>query len=254
MSITPLSSRVIILVKALPQPSKTYGETVCCAGVTENGEWKRLFPVRFRHLQGEKSFKRWDWVSFKFRSPTKDNRKESCHLYEDSIIVDGTLKKQERNGLLNRLLVDSAISAAERGQSLALIRPTNTVFRYKRKPEALVEKERERFRRAARQTSMLDKELDAMEPSPFRFNFQFQDQSGQHNYTCADWETHAMYFHGRREMGEEKCLEWMNQTFNEKYPRQGMAFSIGNIASRPQTWQLLGVLRMDHVKQDELPF
>ena len=34
MSAMQQSSRVVILIKALPQPSKTYGETVCCAGVT----------------------------------------------------------------------------------------------------------------------------------------------------------------------------------------------------------------------------
>ena len=48
MSVTLHKCRVTILVKALPQPSKTHGETVCCAGVTVHGEWKRLFPVRYR--------------------------------------------------------------------------------------------------------------------------------------------------------------------------------------------------------------
>ena len=44
MSATPQNCKVTILVKALPQPSKQYGETVCCAGVTAEGQWKRLFP------------------------------------------------------------------------------------------------------------------------------------------------------------------------------------------------------------------
>ena len=50
-------NRVVVLVKALPQRGKSYGETVWCArGVTADGHWKQLFPVRFRHLQGN-SFK-----------------------------------------------------------------------------------------------------------------------------------------------------------------------------------------------------
>src|SRR5438067_2475599 len=91
MTTTQQTSRAVVLVKALPQPSKTYGETVCCAGVTAVGEWKRLFPVRFRHLAGDSSFSRWDWVRFNYRSPTRDRRTESCHVYEDSIIVEHRL-------------------------------------------------------------------------------------------------------------------------------------------------------------------
>jgi hypothetical protein len=31
-----------------------------------------------------------------------------------------------------------------------------------------------------------------------------------------------------------------------------MAFALGNQAKRPQTWQLLGVIRLDEVTQGEL--
>src|ERR1700761_5532499 len=103
MSVTPHSSRAVVLVKALPQPSKTYGETVCCAGVTLDGQWKRLFPVRFRHLQGDSSFSRWDWVDFGYRTPTRDKRSESCHVYEDSIAVGRSLPAPERSRLLSPL-------------------------------------------------------------------------------------------------------------------------------------------------------
>lgn len=41
--------RVRILVKAFPQPSNKHEETVCCAGVTEDGlELLRLYPIRYR--------------------------------------------------------------------------------------------------------------------------------------------------------------------------------------------------------------
>src|SRR5271169_5467231 len=122
MSVIKQSSRVVILVKALPQPSRTYGETVCCAGVTADKLWKRLFPVRFRHLKGASSFSRWDWVGFNYRQPTKDKRVESCHVHEDSIRVDGQLPTRERSRLLNPMVVGSAKDAEAGGHSLALIR------------------------------------------------------------------------------------------------------------------------------------
>ena len=253
MSATPQSCKVSILVKALPQPSKQYGETVCCAGVSADGEWKRLFPVRYRHLSGESSFSRWDWVNFRYRRPTSDARTESCHVFEDSIAIEGKLsRKKEQIRLLTPLIVGSAKVATERGQSLALVRPRNPRFIAKKKSQKELEEEREAYRRAAGQTSMFDQELAELEPSPYEFRFKFEDDGGKHDYENGDWETHAMFWHQRRRTSEADALKWMDQTFNVEYPRKGMVFAIGNQAKRPQTWQLLGVIRLDEQTQGEL--
>ena len=54
-----------------------------------------------------------------------------------------------------------------------------------------------------------------------------------------------MFYNERRRRSEQEALQWMSETFNEKYPEAGMLFAVGNQAKRPQTWQLLGVLRME---------
>ena len=97
------SSRVIILVKALPQPSKTYGETVCCAGVTFEREWKRLFPIRFRHLSGDARFRRWNIVEFEFDQPKRDNRREGCQVFEESLRVGRSVNATDRSALLAQM-------------------------------------------------------------------------------------------------------------------------------------------------------
>lgn len=247
------SCRVVILVKALPQPSKTYGETVCCAGVTEEGAWKRLFPVRFRHLAGDSSFSRWDWVSFEYREPTRDRRCESCHVHEESIRTGGTLRPVDRAPFLDPLVLGSAKEAGDRGHSLALIRPRNTRFYYRPKSKADLDEEREAYRRAASQTSLFDKKLAELDPSPFEFRFKFEDASGAHDYANGDWEAHAMFWRESHRKSEAEALRWMSHQFNELYPQRGMAFAIGNQAKRPQVWQLLGVIRLDEVYQAELP-
>ena len=246
------SSRVIILVKALPQPSKTYGETVCCAGVTFEREWKRLFPIRFRHLSGDARFRRWNIVEFEFDQPKRDNRRESCHVFEDSLRVVGSVKPAERSALLSPMFSGSAKSAASNGDSLTLIRPKTTKFIYKKRTSDQIEAQKTAFRRAARQLSFLDSELQELEPSPYDFRFRFEDDSGRHDYACGDWEVHAMFYKERRRTNEASALMWLNETFNERYPKLGMAFALGNMASRPQTWQLLGVLRLDDAPQTEL--
>jgi hypothetical protein len=252
MSISQLTSRVIILVKALPQPSKQYGETVCCAGITADGNWKRLYPVRFRHLQGDQSFSRWDWVDFQYRKPTRDSRSESCHVHEESIRVDKPLPEKERAQLLNRFILGSGEQAAARGLSLALIRPRNTRFIIKPKSKAELQEEREAYKQAASQDDFFDDKLAELEPSPYDFRFSFEDEGGKHNYQNGDWEAHAMFFRERHRSNEQQALKWMDQVFNEDYPNRGMVFAIGNMAKRPHTWQLLGVIRLDAIAQGEL--
>ena len=53
------SLRLMITVKAAPNPSQTYGETVCVAGVSVDPNrpgWIRLYPVNFRYLEQDTRF------------------------------------------------------------------------------------------------------------------------------------------------------------------------------------------------------
>ena len=217
-----------------------------------DGSGSGSFPFASGILKGESSFSRWDWVSFQYHRPARDQRDESCHVHEESIQVVGKLAERERARFLDPMIVGSAEAAMAQGRSLALIRPTNTRFTFKRKTAAQIAEEREAYRSAARQTDFFDKELAELEPSPFQFRFRFEDESGKHDYENGDWEAHAMFWRGRQRDGEAATLRWMDQTFNDVYPRLGMVFAIGNQAKRPKTWQLLGVIRMDEVTQPEL--
>lgn len=173
-------------------------------------------------------------------------------MYEDSIVVAGTLPIGERSRLLDPLVLTSAEEAASRGQSLALIRPRDTTFIARPKTASEIDDERDAYRRAAAQTSMLDQQLADLEPSPYEFRFRFEDGAGKHDYENGDWETHAMFWSWRHQYGEEETLRRMNHVFNDEYPNRGMVFAVGNQAKRPKTWQLLGVIRLDEVRQGDL--
>ncbi|MCW5713129.1 MAG: hypothetical protein KIT43_01255 [Bauldia sp.] len=226
---------------------------MCCAGVTLDRQWRRLFPIRFRHLSGDASFSRWDRISFTHRSPSRDTRAESCHVFEDSISKEGTLPAGERSRLLEPMILGSASAATNAGMSLAIIRPRNTRFYWRAKKPGELSLERDAYKRSAGQVSMFDDDLAALEPSPYHFRFRFDDDGGRHDYANGDWEAHAMFWRRRLHVGEAEALREMSATFNDEYPRRGMAFAIGNQAKRPQVWQLLGVIRLDPVAQAELP-
>lgn len=173
-------------------------------------------------------------------------------MYEDSISVDQSLAEGERSRLLSPLITGSAAEAAQKGLSLTLIRPRKSKFIAKRKSAAEIAEERDAYKLAAQQTSIFDKELAELDPSPFDFRFQFEDDDGTHTYQNGDWETHAMFWRWWSMNGEAEALRQMAKVYNEDYPAKGMVFALGNMAKRPQTWQLLGVLRLDELRQADL--
>lgn len=242
--------RALILVKALPHAARV-GETVCCAGITEQGEWRRQFPIRFRHLRDEKKFSRWQWIEYQWRKPTDDLRTESRRVQEETIITGSFMKERERAGFLQPLIVGSTAEASSQGKSLALIRPRNIKFSWKKKTASAIEKEREVYAAAARQKSFFDEDLDALEPCPYEFYFHYDAEDGSHENTCQDWETSAMFWSLKKQYGESKALQRMDTVFNVEYPRKGMAFAMGT-HSRYPSWLLIGVIRLDVEEQFRL--
>ncbi|WP_299745670.1 hypothetical protein [uncultured Tateyamaria sp.] len=247
-------SRVTILVKASPQPSKKHSETVCCAGVSASGKWKRLFPIRFRHLNPNAGFSRWDIVEYCFEPPRNDSRVESCRVFEDTIAtVDRVTSTQKKANLVNPLVVSSELEAASTGGSLAVIRPEEPELVWKLRSASEVERIRGAFEEQAKQASMFDKALDTLEPCPYEFKMKFRDGDGKRREKlCGDWETTAAFFNLRNKYNEETALTHLEDTYCRKYVETGLIFALGNMASRPKTWQLLGIFPVPHSAQMNL--
>lgn len=80
-------AEVLITVKATPQPSAKYGDTVCVAGVRlDKGppHWIRLYPIDFRWLSRDEQFKKYDVLSMDIRRAAGDTRSESYKPIQDS--------------------------------------------------------------------------------------------------------------------------------------------------------------------------
>ena len=246
-------SRVTVLIKAYPQPSKVHVETVCCAGVDAGGSWRRLYPIRFRHLTGDQAFKRWSVVEYAWHPPTQDTRKESNRVHEESIHVAGYVRKpEERAALCQNLVRGSEKEIQESGDSLGLIRPRNVRLRVKRRTQSAVNSIRDRYEAAAAQTSLLDKQLAKLQPCPYDFVFVYEDEAGRHTKSCGDWETYAAYFNLRRRYDDSEVLRHLEKTYCEDYAARGLVFALGNMAKRPRTWQLLGIFPGGDMRQTQL--
>jgi len=237
--------RVVILVKAWPQPSLKYGETVCCAGVTLNGQWRRLFPIRFRHLEGPQKFKRWDIIEYLPHTPNDDNRAESRRVEEQSLKRLKSVPKHERASFLEGVIRRSIGEAAERNDSLALIRPDKIEFIAKRKSSEKIESEKAARSKRLLQRSLLDRELIDLEICEFRLSMRFAAGGTNHHMELGDWETAAAFFRFRKEKGEAFALRHLKDTYENTYFNRGLALALGTVKKRPRQWLLLGVIRLD---------
>ncbi len=241
--------KVLVLVKALPHAGKRHGETVCCAGITASGEWRRQYPIHFRKLQN--SFFRWNWIEYDWVKPKADERrKESRRVQEDTIRVAGKMPERERALFLNKILMPSSKAAASRGDTLALIRPRQSEFYWEEKSDTELASERAAYQAAAKQFSLFDQQLAALTPCSYAFKFKYSTEDGtKHTATCDDWETTAMFYRFRKQYGPERALIEMDRCFNQTYPTKGMAFAMGTHSRFPDVWLLVGVIRLDRVAQ-----
>ncbi|MFC7545202.1 hypothetical protein [Plantactinospora sp. GCM10030261] len=124
--------RLLVTVKAAPNPSERYGETVCVAGLSldlHRRGWIRLYPINFRELTDEGRFRKYDIVSVAAKPARQDQRRESWKPILHSLTNEGHLApwKHRRKWLdphveesmcrLNRSSRDDPSA-----QSLALVR------------------------------------------------------------------------------------------------------------------------------------
>jgi len=82
--------KILIAGKTYPIPSKKYDELVCTGGVTEEGDFIRLYPINFRDLPYTQQFRKYQWIEVcAEKHQGRDARKESYRPDCDSIKILG---------------------------------------------------------------------------------------------------------------------------------------------------------------------
>jgi hypothetical protein len=101
--------RILITVKTYPTLSRKHGETVCTAGVREDGSWVRIYPVPFRRLDEAEQYRKYDWLECDLVRSKKDPRPESCHPAEvKQLVAAGHLDTADNWRERRRLLLGKA--------------------------------------------------------------------------------------------------------------------------------------------------
>jgi hypothetical protein len=68
----------------------------------------------------------------------------------------------------------------------------------------------------------------------------WRDAADKHPMQCNDWETSAAFWKLRKTYGEQSALDHLSKTYNEEYPRKGVAVAMGKVKARTKQWLLLG--------------
>ena len=241
-------TRVRILVKAFPQHSQKYEETVCCAGITPDSRLIRLYPITYRRLAPADQFNRYDQIEAVLTKAT-DTRPESYRVDHASIRViehgqkiTGEAKVRLWQPHIVSSLEELQAQHQDSGRSLGIIRPdpANLKFLW-RKAE-----QEEQDDTHSVQASLLEEEpLRPLQPPEFTFLYRFHSPDGaQHNISIQDWEVQATHLSYQRTYGSrEAALEKMAKQYGQAMPKQNLHFIMGNMAKRPRQFIIIGLLR-----------
>ncbi|MCP4375550.1 MAG: hypothetical protein GY794_05170 [bacterium] len=215
-------TRVLITVLTYPHPSQKYQEIVCTAGVTENGEWIRLYPVDYRYRPEPQKFHKWQWIEVALgsRGHGNDQRLESREPDLSTLRLLGDPISTKDDWLERRQIIDQmphhtvgqleALHSKDR-TSLGIVRPKR-VLDLKVTPT-------DREWPAKYQWLWKQHRLFGYQKSliklPFKFQYIFECDDSDKTYTAMneDWELGMLFIKEREKKGEEVAAQSVRQKF-----------------------------------------
>lgn len=255
--------RFLVVVKTYPNPSSTYGETVCCAAVDmDTGGWARLYPITFRRLAG-RQFRKFQLITCRATRPRSDSRPESWRVDQESIELVGEPLPGGKRGWAKRMaafppLVPSLEGLQELqrrdGTSLGMVRPKAIQRLVKRPAQPWTERERGYLRQEqldlGGQGSTYLKELEQI-PWSFAYEFTCDDDrcAKPHVISTIDWEIGAAYRQWSRDYGDG-WEDKLREKFEVELPATDLHLVLGNVAAHPQVFQIVGLVRPPSEKVD----
>lgn len=275
-----MKKKVLVTVLTYPTPSDKYVETVCTAGITEDGQWIRIYPIRLRLLK--KSLHKYNWYYFGVdkRPANKDIRNESYHSNGDpdckSLEELGTENHWEKRKKVcigsvpvyasYSKLLDDANTRKEGFISLATFKPTKILDFFWVKRTDLEERKRRKegiLRHHREQGDLFEEDLpeywQMAEEVPYTFKYLFEDEDGRRaRLSIEDWEVFMLY-RNCLEKGntEEEALKKVKAKYFDDFKNKDLYFFMGtryrdHITNRPTPFSIIGVFYPPKVQQPSL--
>lgn len=215
--------RIFITVKTYPTKSNKYEELVCTAGIKENGEWIRLYPIPFRKMEEYKQFKRYTWIEVEIAKAFNDPRPDSKKINISSLKILENIGPDNKWATRKQLIfnntpvyknLETIISKAntENSMSLCTFKPNeflkiNIEKRAKIKDYTFEEKQKiKNQNRSLFDDELCIAEFTDMPEIPYNFKLTFSDDTGKEStMSIIDWEISQLFL--KYEDEDEACLK-----------------------------------------------
>lgn len=255
----PATKRVLVTVKAAPNPSDTHGETVCVAGVELNSylgaeRWIRLYPINFRYLQDGNKFKKGDVIEVPCKPAVADIRFESWKPDMDRMVKVLTLEVKKRRIIVDPMATDTMCrlyrdaQKDNRSRSLGLARPSEVLDFIVRPHPGWTDAEQRKIDKYTSQPTL----YGPATPTPLRapayqgwYRWRCEEPGcSTHRSMLLDWEFVALQ---QNLLNAGKSATGVIDGLREKFllhmcgPGRDTAFYLGNQAKRAHTFSILGV-------------
>ena len=268
--------KILVTVKTYPTLSESYAETVCTAGITEAGEWIRLYPVPFRRLREKEQYKKFDWIDCEIQRNDKDPRKETYRPVNASQLIPvehvGTDNQwyERRKLILETCKVYTQLDqlkkeAKQNITSLAVFKPKE-LMKFYWKPDT-AEWDSEKLAKALRvinTPNLFDEKtwtetFKFIPKLPWNFFYRFCDEKGiVTNMRIFDWEIGSLYWNCLEiaDGNVEEALEKVEQKFWNEFKQKDLHLFLGttklNHFRAPNPWTIIGVFYIPHQTDFEL--
>jgi hypothetical protein len=232
--------KVLITVTTYPLPSRSYDELVCTAGILENGDWIRIYPVPLSFLidlkgRGKVKNVKYTWIELDLVKRKDDFRPESHspvnYDFKDIIVgapvgTEGNWYHRKKLCLRNvytnksKLLRDSK---DPKNISLATFKPSKILGLKIEEDNREWKDEWVELRKQGDLFATV-KPVETIIPKlPYKFYYSFLDDSGiESNLMIEDWEIGALFWNCRRLAGgdEEVALKKVREKYEGKFIKE----------------------------------
>jgi hypothetical protein len=243
--------RILITVRTYPNLSSKYIETVCTGGINDRGEWRRLYPVPFRHLDEDKQYRTFDVVKVKLGS-NPDGRHESRRPDAATLkVVDHIEKWPTRCDWVLPTALPSMKALQESERTLAPVEVAE-VLEFVANP--ISAEWRLKQQELLKQVGLFEGP-QPLEKIPFDFRLRWRDCDGEeHDSKFLAWEvgeTWRKFRHRYNDPIGTMREKWMNDLFG---PERRIWFFMGNFAEHRQHFGVCGTFTppKEHVTSGNL--
>jgi len=265
--------RILITVKTYPTLSRKYGETVCTAGVREDGSWVRIYPVPFRRLEEKEQYRKFDWLECGLIKSRSDPRPETRHPADMKQLQSvGRMDtagnwRERRRLLLGTARVYTGLQELIDGAKANFL--SLAVFKPNKISEFIWEEETRDWdpakvaiiRDQTKQSEMFSEDMwrqtfKLIPKLPYSFSYRFEDAAGQKSeMQVLDWEAGALFWNClRSSRGDEgMALEKVRAKYFEKFTKRDLHFFLGTTQQfhfvAPNPWVIIGVFPIPYNPQ-----